>query len=93
LCKLSFKSVIDDSYTFFQASTETLEFFSHDYKVITAANNLSNISIIYKDLLLNLVTDVDNGGLQFFSLEVSAGLYILRELHEKKEWYYCRRVL
>lgn len=76
-CVELIKSSIDDTFTFFTSSVEVFnESPTNDYKVITAKNNLKNISISIKDLSIFLQTDVDNGGDGYadFIFEVRNGL-------------------
>jgi hypothetical protein len=67
---------LEDSYQFFQPTTEQLAVYSKsDYLALKAKDNLRKISISIKNIDLSLETDVDNGGNGFvdFSLVVAKG--------------------
>lgn len=72
------KTGIEDSFTFFQnrKARSNDNFTDSDFFVITAKNNLRNIAISVKDILVNFSTDVDNGGNGYadFALEIRYGL-------------------
>jgi len=68
---------LEDSFTFFEPrkAKPNDPFNNSDFLVITAKNNIKNIKVSIKDLLIDFTTDVDNGGNGYaeFSLEVRYG--------------------
>jgi len=77
-CVNLIQSTVEDSYTFFKTfdGQPVNDFSSSNFLAIKALNNLKDVSISIKDMLINLETDVDNGGNGYvdFSLEVRSGL-------------------
>lgn len=67
---------LEDSFTFFEPSSVSLNTFTNsDFMVITAKNNIRNIKINIKDLLIDFTTDYDgHAGCVDFSLEIRYGI-------------------
>ena len=69
---------INDTFSFFEELNRLIvnDFQDSNYLALTAQSNLKNVKIEITDLLINLRTDVDNGGNGFaeFSLEIRHGL-------------------
>lgn len=69
---------LEDSFSFFQTrlAKPNDPFSNSEFLVVTAKNNLKNININIKDLLVDFTTDVDNGGNGYvdFSLHIRYGL-------------------
>ena len=68
---------LDNSFSFFNSAEARPNdpFDISNFLLITAKNNLNNINISIRDLLVNFTTDVDNGGNGFveFSLQIKHG--------------------